>query len=181
MIDLRGLQSQRESQLARLPCAEANGRVDRLLEDRLRRLCGHLLDLHPSGLRCHKDQLARGAVEHNTQVELAFDRRGLLDEKPLHLLALGSGLVGLERHAQNVLGVLLGLLARPGHLHAAAFAAASGVDLRLHRHARGAFGKQLARHVVGFFQRVGNFALGHGDAVLRQDFFSLIFVDFHSG
>ena len=75
----------------------------------------------------------------------------------------------------------LGVFARLRHLHAAALAAAAGVNLRLHHHARCAFGKQLARHFGGFFQRVRHLALGHGNAVLRQDFFCLILVNFHVG
>ena len=75
--------------------------------------------------------------------------------------------------------MLLGLLARLGHLHAAALAAASGVNLRLHHHALGALGKELARHVVGVFEGVRHLAFGHGNAVPGQDCFCLIFVDFH--
>ena len=75
----------------------------------------------------------------------------------------------------------LGIFARARHLHAAALAAASGVNLRFHHDAAGALGKQLARHCVRFFQRIGHFALGHGNAVLRQDFFCLILVNFHVG
>jgi len=68
------------------------------------------------------------------------------------------------------------ILAGAGHLHAAAFAAASGVNLRLDDNATGALGKQLAGHRRGFFQGVGHFASGHGNAVSRQDFLCLILV-----
>ena len=78
------------------------------------------------------------------------------------------------------LACCVGFFAGLRHLDAAAFAAASGVNLRLDDHARGAFGKQLAGHVIGFFQGVGHFAFGHGYTVLREDFLCLIFVDFHS-
>ena len=115
------------------------------------------------------------------EVQLAVDGRGLFDQQPLHLLALRAGLVGHQRHAENVLGVQLGVLAGAGHFHAAALAAASGVNLRLDHDAGSALGKQFAGHRRGFFQRVGHFAPGHGNAVLCQDFFCLILVNFHLG
>ena len=65
------------------------------------------------------------------------------------------------------------------HLDAAALAAASGVNLRLDHDAACALGKELARHCSRFFERVGHLALGYGNAVLRQDLFCLILVDFH--
>ena len=138
LINLRGLQAQREGQLACLPCAKAHCRVDRLLEDGLRRFSRDLFNLHAAGLRSHKHQLARGAVQHNAQVELAVNRRGLFDKQTLHLLPLRPGLVRHQLHAQDGLGIALGILARFGHLHAAALAAASGMNLRLHHNARSA-------------------------------------------
>ena len=80
-------------------------------------------------------------------------------------------------HAKNVLGVHLRILASAGHFYAAAFTAAAGVNLRLHYHAAGALGKQLAGYFGGFFQRVGHLALGHGNAVLRKDFLCLILMN----
>ncbi len=67
------------------------------------------------------------------------------------------------------------------HLHAAALAAAACMNLRLHHHAVRALREQFARHGVRFFQRVGHFALWHGHAILRQDLFRLILVNFHVG
>ena len=148
LVDLRGLESQREGQLARLPRAEAHGRVDGLLEDGLGSLGGDFFNLHAAGLRSHEDQLAGGAVEHDAQIELAFNGRGLFDQQPLHLLALGTGLVGDQLHAENVLDVQFCVFAGAGNFDAAAFAAASGVNLRLDHDARGAFGKQFAGHAA---------------------------------
>ena len=150
-----------------------------LLEDGVGIFRRDFLDLHAAGLRSHEDQLAGRAIEHDAEIELAVDGRRLFHQQPLHLLPLRAGLVRHQLHAENVFGVLLGIFAGPGDLYAAAFAAASGVNLRLHHYAARAFGKQLARHVVRLFQRVGHFALGHGNAVLRQDLFCLILVNFH--
>ena len=70
---------------------------------------GDLFDLHAAGLRGHEDQLGRGAVEHDAEIELAVDGSGLFDEQALHLLALRAGLVRDELHAEDLLGVLFGL------------------------------------------------------------------------
>ena len=87
-----------------------------------------------------------------------------------------------ELHAENVLGVQFGVFAGLGHLDAAALAAAAGVNLRLDDHAAVApSANSLRATAVGFFERVGHFALGHGHAVFRQDFFRLILVNFHLG
>ena len=75
----------------------------------------------------------------------------------------------------------LGLVAIARHLHAAALAAATCMNLRFHHHAIGALGEKFARHFGGFFRRIRHFALGHGNAILRQDFFCLILVNFHVG
>ena len=179
LVDLRGLEAEREGQLARLPCAKADGRIDGLLEDGFGSLGGDLFNLHAAGLRGHEDQLAGGAVEHDAEIKLAVDGRGFFNQQPLHLLALRAGLVGDELHAEDVLGVQFGVFAGFGDFDAAALAAASGMNLRLDDDAGRALGKQLAGHVVGFFQRVGHFAPGHGNAVLRQDFLCLILVNFH--
>ncbi len=55
-IDLRGFEAERKGELARLPCAEAHGRVDGFFEDGLGSLCGNFFNLHAAGLRGHEDQ-----------------------------------------------------------------------------------------------------------------------------
>jgi hypothetical protein len=57
-------------------------------------------------------------------------------------------------------GILLGLGLSARHLHAAALAAASGVNLRLDDHAARASGKKFAGRRRSFFQRVGHLARG---------------------
>ncbi len=104
-VDLRGLEAQRKGQLARLPCAKADGRIDGLFEDGLGSLGGDLFNLHAAGLRGHEDQLACSAVEHDAEIELAIDGRSLFNQQPLHLLPLRAGLVRDQRHAENVFGV----------------------------------------------------------------------------
>src|SRR5579863_8046488 len=92
-----------------------------------------------------------------------------------------AGLVRDKLHAEDVLGVLLGVFAGPGDFDTAALAAAAGVDLRLDDDTARALAEQLAGHVIGFFKRVGHFAARHGHAILRQDFLRLILVNLHCG
>ena len=95
----------------------------------------------PPAWEAIKTSLPDAAIEHDAEVELAFDGRRLFNQQPLHLLALGSGLVSDQRHPEDVLGVQLRILARPGDFHAAALAAASGMNLRLDNNARRALSK----------------------------------------
>ena len=111
MICVR-FQSQRKRQLARLPCAKSHRRVDRLLEDSLRRLRRDLFNLHAAGLRSHKHQLPGSAIEHDAEIKLAINRRSLFDQQPLHLLPLRSRLVRHQLHAENLLRVQFGIFAR---------------------------------------------------------------------
>ena len=80
VVNLRRFETQRKGQLARLPTAKADGRIDRLLEDGLGCFGGHLLDLHAAGLRGHEDQLACGAIENDAEIEFAVDGSALFDE-----------------------------------------------------------------------------------------------------
>ncbi len=132
-------------------------------------------------MRRHENEFAGGAVEHDAEIELAVNGRGLFNQQALHLLPLRAGLVRHQLHAQNVLRVQFGVFAGPGHLHAAALAAASSVNLCLDHHTACTLSKQLAGHCRGLFQRVCHFAFGHGNAVLGQNLFCLILVNFHDG
>ena len=83
--------------------------------------------------------------------------------------------MGDESHADDLAGGLLGLVGRMGKLYAAAFAAASGVDLRLDDDRAAEFFGDLAR--LG--GRLGDSAVRDGNAEFLEDFLRLIFMDFH--
>ena len=93
-----------------------------------------------------------------------------------HFLAFGTGLVRLELHAEDFAGQLFHLVNRLGDLHAAALAAAAGVDLRLD-HPHGA--AQLLRRFDGLLNGECRDAAGHGHAELTQDLLALVLVDLH--
>ena len=103
----------------------------------------------------------------------------LFNQQPLHLLALGPGLVGDKLHAQHLASEVGGLFGRLGNLHATAFAAASGVNLRLDDHSGRAFVEELPGRSIGFVAGFHHLPARHRHSVLRQDGFSLVLVNFH--
>ena len=84
----------------------------------------------PSWLTISTEPLAR-AIEHDAEVELAFDAQSLLDQHALDHLPRRAGLVGDEIHAEDLLRGAEGLVGALDNLDAAALAAAAGMNLRL--------------------------------------------------
>ena len=80
-----------------------------------------------------------------------------------------------------LLGQFDGLFRRLGDLHAAAFAAPSGVDLRLDHHSGCAFVEEFARRRIGFLGALDHVPARHSHSVLRQDCLALVLVNFHVG
>jgi hypothetical protein len=99
----------------------------------------HFLDVHAAFAGGDQGHLLRGAVGHQRDVVLLLDVGAVFDVQAAHLLAFGAGLVRLELHAQDFAGHALDVVDGLGHLHAAALAAATGVDLGLD-HPHGAAG-----------------------------------------
>ena len=92
----------------------------------------------------------------------------------------GPGLVRDQVHAED----LLRGLARGGraldHLHAAALAAAAGVDLRLDDDELVVgLGDQRLRGRLGLVDAEGRASLGDRDAELLEDLLGLVLVDLH--
>ena len=102
-------ESELEGQVPGLEAGEPDGRVDPFLEDELGVLGGDLFDLHPAFGRGHDDRALPLPVDDDAEVELPGDAQRLLDEQPLDDLALRPGLVGDERHAENLAGQGLAL------------------------------------------------------------------------
>jgi hypothetical protein len=130
-----------------LRVGQAGGRVDEDLDDLLGGGVRHFLDVHAAFAGGHDGDLLRRAVGDGGDVVLLLDVRAFLDQQAAHLLAFGAGLVSLQLHAEDFAGQLLHVVERAGELHAAALAAAAGVDLRLHDPDRAA---QLLRRLGGF-------------------------------
>ena len=93
-----------------------------------------------------------------------------------HDAAFGSGLVRLQRHADHVERDPLGLVGVLRQLHAAALAAAAGMNLRLDDDGAAA---EAAGDLGGFGGREGDLALRERARRTREDGLGLVFVDFH--
>ena len=103
-------QSQRLADLAGLEIGQAESDVDRLAVDLLGGLVGDGLDLDAALGRGHQDRALQAAVDGQPQVELADD---VVADGHQHLgdeLALGTGLVGDQRLAEQAGG---GVARRP--------------------------------------------------------------------
>ena len=123
----------------------------------------------------HDHWLALGSIKGDAQIKLAFYIRGLLHEDLLDLLAFRAGLVGDELHAENQAGRLASLCGASGQFDAPALAATSSVDLGLDHD----LSTQFGGHAFGLIRCRGHVAARYGDLVLVQNFFGLIFVNFH--
>ena len=179
-IQLRALQPQRERNLARLERLQAQARIDVLLQDRFRPLGCDLFNIHAARGRRHKNRFAFAAVDENAEIEFLLDRERLFNQQPAHNAAFGAGLVRDQRHAQDFAGEFAGFGQRLRDLDAAAFAAAAGMDLGLHDYARCAGVEQFFGRGLSLFARGCHGAARNRDAVLLQDAFCLILMNFHN-
>jgi hypothetical protein len=107
----------------------------------------------------------------------------LLDEEAPHFLTAGAGLVRDELHAEDLLGERSRVgRAAFGHLDAAAFASAAGVDLRFDDgDGRARLGLELLGGGLRLVDGERRDALGDGDAVAGEDLLALVLVDLHEG
>src|SRR5262249_14542906 len=169
-------QAEREGEVSCLVCLQADRRIDHLAKDLLRTSCRHLFDLDPTLARGHHRQAADRTIEHHAEVELACDVATFLDEHTVDLLALGPRLVRDQPHADHPLGDLAGFGGALGELDAATFAAATGVDLRLHHAYASA---ELLRRRFGFGRVAGDLPARDVDLIAPEDFLRLIFVNVH--
>ena len=154
----------------------ADGRIDLEGLDLLRRLVRHLFDVHAAFGGGDEGDAAGAAVDQRGEIKLAVDGRAVLDIEALHDAAMRAGLVRDQRHAEHALGFFLDILDGFDDLDAAAFAAAAGMDLRLHHPDRPA---KLLRRSDRFLHREGGLAARHGHAEAAQNLLGLIFVDVH--
>src|SRR6185437_1284321 len=144
--DLLAAEAERIADLAAVERLVARGRVDRLLDDLVRRVVRHGLDIHAALGRGNDRDAADRAIDQQRELQLAFDVAAFLDIEPLDGLAGRAGLLGHQLVAQHRLAIGAALLDRLGDPHAAlaagivfemALAAPARMDLGLHNGHRG--------------------------------------------
>lgn len=91
-------------------------------------------------------------------------------------MAFWASLVGLELHAQDLFGQTLDIINGLSHFDAAAFAAATRVDLSFHNPNWAA---QLLRGFHRFLYRERRDTAWHWHTKLTQDFLALVLVNLH--
>ena len=120
------------------------------------------------------------AVDQNSQIKFFLDRQRLFNQQPAHDAALGAGLMRHQLHAQHLVGEIARLAHRLGDLHAAAFAASAGMNLRLDHHAGRAGVEQFSGRGLGFFPRSRHRPARHGHTILLKNSFCLVLMNFHN-
>ncbi len=144
---------------------EPQERVRRDLDDLVGHGGGDFLDVHAAFTARHEHDAPAGTVEHGAEIDLLADVGGGVDEHLLHRQPL-------DRHAENLVGALLGLAGRLGELDAAGLAAPADQHLRLDHD----WAAQPHGNVAHLSGRVRDFAARHGNAVLGKNPLGLIFV-----
>ncbi len=177
-LDLFAVEIELEAQSAALPRGQPGHRVDEHGVDLFRRRRGDFLDVHPAFRRGDDGEAFRFAIESDREVQLAGDLATGLDVDLAHELALGAGLLGHQRHPQDRLGVLRGLLRGLRRLDAAGLAASPGMNLGFDDGdvAAEAPGRLFGGRGIG-----SQLAVGHRDAVFAEKGLRLILVNVHRG
>ena len=118
------------------------------------------------------------AIHEHAEIEFALDVQAFFDQQAADDAAFFAGLRRDEGHAHDLAGEIGGFVGRFREFYAAAFAAASRVNLRFHDYDLGA---QAFGYCAGFVFFVHYFAARDRNAKFRKDGFGLVFVDLHAG
>ena len=109
---------------------------------------------------------------------------GVVVKAQIHAGGRGKGggvkIAKSVEEATELAGNFARLFRRLGELHTAALAASASVDLRLHHDSRSAGAQQIPRRRLRVLTCRRHPAARHGDAILLQNFFTLILMNFHN-
>ncbi len=151
-------------------------RVDEYLVDFFRRVRGDLFDVHAAFRGSHHADFLRAAVHDQSDVQLLADIGALFDQQAPHLLSPGSGLMGLELHAEDSGCPLAHFIDGLGDFDPAALAASAGMNLGFHHPYLAA---DFVRRGHCFVHAETSHTAGRGYAVIPENFLRLVFVNFH--
>src|SRR5690625_102551 len=152
----------------------AGQRIDRDLRDGVGVGFCDLLDVHAALGGADGKEGAVGAVQQEGEVVLLRDVGSLFDQHAVDR-------VSLDVHAEDLLGLGLGVVSTVGDLHTACLAAAAGLDLRLDDDAGFSGGSELLSDRTCLSGRARHLPLGYGDPVLCEELLRLVFEQVHEG
>ncbi len=178
------LKLQTKGDLSGLVGPDAQGRIDQDLEDFLRRLLGHLLDIHTPLGRGNDDGLGSRPVHQNGQVVFLFDVGRLVEVNRAHFLTGIAGLLGNEDVAEHSLGLRLGVL-RGGHdvdpsleaILEGSLASSAGMNLGFDHD--GLVRRQGGDRLIELLRGLGDRPIGHGHSGVCEELLGLVFVNVH--
>ena len=150
--------------LIEVEALNAGNRADVHGDNPLRGLGGHFLDVHAAVLAADNGHGGGFTIRNDGEIEFLLDVQALFHQYLAHLLALGSGLLGDQSHADD--GIRHGLDIGLGlsQLDAAALAASTRVHLCFHHYRQ----TELVCDLLDFRRGGGKLALGGGHIVLSE-------------
>ena len=160
-----------------MPRATADEGVDGEGEDAFGGVGGDGFDVDAAVLGGDEGDAPDGAVDQQSKIQFAFGLFGALDIDLADEASGGTGLRRHEGHAEDGAGGVARGVGRVDKLDAAAFAASSGVDLRLDDPPVAAEALGDASGVVGVS---GGLAAEDGRAKRRDKRLGLMFVEVHA-
>ena len=140
----------------------------RTAHDPLRAGAGHLLDVHAALGRQHDERELAPAIQHDRQVELASDVRGLGHEHAAHRQPL-------DGEGEDLARLVEGLVGSAGELDAPGLASTAHLDLGLHHHRAPDRGGDVPR-LLG---RGRDLPGQHRQAEAREQLLGLVLVKVH--
>ena len=155
---------------------QADGRIDLGFENLLRSVLGNFFDIHAAFTRGHHHGSLATPINHQADVILVANIGAFFDQETTNLLALRSGLMRHQLHPQDFARAGANVFHRFGHFDPAALAAPASVNLSFNdpnRASKGFCGTNR------FIDGMASDASRHLYAIALENFFALVFVDFH--
>ena len=149
--------------------------IDVNLDNPLGGLFRDLLDIHTTVLTGHNGDGGRVPVRDDGEVEFFLDIDALLHQNLAHQSSFRPRLLGHQGHAQYVARRLGNLFRCPAELHPAAFSTTAGMNLRFYGHGQ----TEFFGNFLYFCHAVCNPSRGYRYTVFSEQFFCLIFMNFH--
>ena len=125
--------------------------------------------------------LACRAINHDSEIKFFLDGQSFFDQQPANHAAFGPGLMRHQRHAQHLARQFGRFFHRLGDLHAAALAAAAGMNLGFHHHAGRAGVEQASSRPLRPASRVSTISpRGTATPYFFRIVLGLVLMNFHN-